>query len=141
MTKFEIIAVGTSIIIAVTGFTLGYIFDGVYFSRSGSLIVVVGVIFGLLDLPSRLADIDSWVKKQASIHKQEILNKNKTDGVSEQQSEQAYDDVIDEMTTVIKSKAKKRRQKIVRIEGAILVVGTLIWGFGDLINKAPCCTS
>ena len=141
MTKFEKIAVASSLLIAITGLIFGYMIDGIYFSRSGSLIVVVGIIYGLLDLPSRLANIDSWVENEAKKNKDKILEANKTEGISAAKSEQVFEEVVKDMTDEIKNRAKKARQRLVFIEGSILVIGTLIWGFGDIVNSVPCYTS
>lgn len=134
MSKYEKIAISLSAIIAVAGLACGLSTKGMNFARSGALIVIVGVIYGLLDLPSRLAEIDSWAKNEGINAKPKLLASMKAEGVSDEDAEKVFEQVLGETIIEINAAARNKRKWLVFVEGAILVLGTLIWGFGDLVN-------
>lgn len=141
MSKYEKMSIGFSFLIATSGLVIGLYTEGANFSRSGSLIVIVGVIYGFFDLPNRLADIDSWVRKEAEKNRQNVLIENKIDGIGVAVSGEVYDSVVEELIEQLNKKAKKARRRLFAVEGLILVTGTAIWGFGDLLIPAPYCAS
>lgn len=140
MTNYEKIAISSTVIIAAAGLYCGLTTEGINFARSGSLIVIIGVIFGLLDLPSRLSEIDIWVKDQAENIKSSVIESIAPNSENNEHAEIAFDKAAKQAISDINSEARKKRIQLILIEGIILVIGTLIWGFGDLINPV-CCAS
>jgi len=136
MSSYEKIALALSGIIATIGLFYGLETSGVNFSRSGALIVVVGIIYGLFDLPKRLSNISNWAKEQALKNKSNLIKEIEDYGKSHNQAEEIYEKVINETIEEVNAQAKKARKRLILIEGVILVSGTLIWSFGDLINVA-----
>jgi hypothetical protein len=92
-----------------------YFADWVWFSRSGSLLVVYGVYIVWLDYQS---GIDGGLTNVANAAKEKF---------SEQQSQ--------ELLSTIESIRTSNKKQYQTMEFLILGVGTLIWGYGDLIGK------
>lgn len=132
MDKYEKAAIFISIVIASVGFGLSFCYGGTHFSRSGALIVVVGIIYGLQELPSRLANIDLWARNQAEEAKPEVIRSLKEQGADDDTAESVYKETVRATLKEINTLAKSKRKKLVLIESVILISGTLIWGFGDI---------
>ena len=141
MTKYEKLAITISLVIVIVGLLFGLYTEGVNFSRAGALVVIVGIVYGLLDLPSKLTNIDSWARGEAEKVKPSVLESLKDQGADNKKAEGIYKKTIDEAIEEINWAAQKRKRKLVLVGGAILIVGTLIWGFGDLVNPVYCTTS
>lgn len=140
MTKYEKIAISSTSIIAVTGLYCGLETEGINFARSGALIVIVGVIFGLFDLPSRLSEIDILANNETEKARLKAITSIESTGGRKEDAEIAADAAIKDIISKINSLARKKRNQLVLIEACIVVIGTLIWGFGDLINTVCCCS-
>ena len=138
MGKYEKLAIGVSSIIGLVGLACGLYIEGSNFSRSGALIVIVGIIYGLQELPSRLANIDSWAREEAKKIKPTIIKNIQEQGADEGTAQTVYEKAVDITIEEINTHAKKMRKQLVRIGTMILIIGTLIWGFGDLVNPVCC---
>jgi len=141
MKKIEKLAIGASVVIGIGGLACGLYIDGVYFSRSGALIVIVGIIYGLQELPSRLANIDSWARKEARKIRPTIVKNIRDQGADEETANDVYEKSVEVTIEEISKHANKLRKQLVFIESMILIIGTLIWGFGDLVNPVCCAKS
>lgn len=135
MNIHSVIALLLSITIASVGFVYGVETVGDNFARSGAAIVVIGIILGLFDIPSRLNSIDIWVITEAQKIKEKIVDEHIQKGISREEADKAFDKVVDESVEKIKKLAKKKKFQLMAVEALILGFGTLIWGFGDLINS------
>ncbi len=134
MNKHSIIALTISFLIAIVGLICGLETNGNNFARSGSLIVVIGIVLGLFDIPSRLNSVDLWAKAEAEKIKEKIMEENIQNGMSREKAEESFDKAVNESVKEIKKLAKKKKFRLMAVEAFILSAGTLIWGFGDLIN-------
>ncbi len=104
--------------------------DWTWFSRSGSLVVVIGIILTsheIFEHSRRLrrnrANVDAWYRSKHKPH---------TNRLSQFSRDWATES---DMQAVIK--ARTQEEDIWEIEGHglyILIGGTLAWGFGDLIG-------
>jgi len=95
-----------------------------YFQRSGALIVILGVLFGFLDIEK--------------IHMSEYLPESmmKSFDFKLQEARKAGNHVkFNRVYLEILEARNTFKIKLLKFEGAILMVGTFIWGFGDLLWK------
>lgn len=92
-----------------------YFADWFWFSRSGSLLVVYGVYIVWLDYQSGIDDGLTTVANAAK------------DKFGEQQSL--------ELSSTIETIRTSNKKQYQTMEFLILGVGTIIWGYGDLIGK------
>ena len=125
-----------TILLSVMGVALSIsLKDWQCFARSGSLIVILGIIVAWKDITGNLqayinAIIDVLAKKI-----QEIEN-GSTRGLlysgrknSEDKSRlKSYNDKLQELDRLMKLRLKT-------LEVFILILGTLVWGYGDLIGN------
>ncbi len=115
MHKEEIFILISSLIILSIGYWIQIsVEDSNAFSRSGALIVSLGIFFGYLDFRKVHNDKLDKVIEAWNLHK---LEKDTTDHV------------IDKVLNM-KERGDKR---VALIDISILIFGTLVWGFGDLL--------
>jgi len=125
-----------AILLSVMGIALSIsLKDWQYFARSGSLIVILGIIVAWKDITGNLeayinANIDVLAKKI-----QETENGFTTRGLlyfGEKNSEvknelESYKEKLQKLDRLMKLRLKA-------LEVCILVFGTFVWGYGDLIG-------
>ena len=108
--------------------------DPFNFTRAGELIVVTGIVFAGLDLTGRLYHVDEWVVAQLERIRPVIVP-----GWGRRAQEQAQEkierrEILEEnVTSGVKEATDKARSRLRYIEISILVLGSLICGFGDLV--------
>lgn len=120
--------------------------DWSWFSRSGSLLVVIALTLEVIDFPTWISNISKSVRKYSERDGDEflydtfrnIIKENlKKHGVIKSPeeieflTEQYRDNYLELLPTKFGSGVKKMAHKY---EIIIAAIGTLIWGFGDLIN-------
>jgi energy-coupling factor transporter transmembrane protein EcfT len=97
-----------------------------WFSRSGALLVIFGIFIVWLDYESAInEDLNTIFSgfKDYLKNSDDNLKDKETDSI-----EQIIQDKFNELSYL----TKKRFQNI---EFFIVAIGTLIWGYGDLVNK------
>jgi hypothetical protein len=115
-----------------------YFADPLLFARFGSLVVAYGIIFGVLG-------VDGTIKRDLRFF-QFIYEAMREDEIAEAQKKDALkpEDVGNILLSSFqKSFAEKTfsdlSEKIIRhtwyVDAVILLAGTLVWGFGDLLIK------
>ena len=130
----EIAAVGITLVILVLGYAWGMYTDPFNFTRAGELIVVTGIIFAGLDLTGRVSLVDEWVVNQLERIRPVIVP-----GWGKRAQEQAQErverrEILEEsVTSGVKEATDKARARLRFIEISILILGSLICGFGDLV--------
>lgn len=96
--------------------------DWTWFGRSGAILTAYGIVITYLDLQGFLAksveDISARIDKHLETHDLSQVPDEKIDQI------EAQKDAI--FAGIIKSMR--------RVEFSILVLGTIIWGYGDLIG-------
>ena len=126
-----------AILLSVMGIALSIsLKDWQYFARSGSLIVILGIIVAWKDITGNLeayinANIDVLAKKI-----QETENGLTTSGLlyfGEKNSEvknelESYKEKLQKLDRLMKLRLKA-------LEACILILGTFVWGYGDLIGN------
>ena len=98
------------------------------FQRSGSVIVCIAVGFGLRDLK------DSYEAKFREFASEQEESRVQNDIVfGDEELEAQVRGTTDQRLGVAKAVAEKLGSNAVTIDATILISGTLIWGFGDLL--------
>ncbi|MHB1544269.1 MAG: hypothetical protein ACYCVU_06770 [Gammaproteobacteria bacterium] len=130
----EKIAIGITLVILVLGYVWGMATQPFNFARSGSLIIITGIIFAALDLAGRLTLVDKWViarvEETGPAAIADPARKNRDKAYREIKRQEIAEDAI---TRRIQVATDKARMRLRFVEVSILILGTLIYGFGDLI--------
>lgn len=134
-----IIYAGIAAVILFGGyFAAVHLADPPLFARFGSLVVASGIVFGILG-------VDGTIKRDLQFF-QQIYEAMRDDEIAEVQKKDQLNpnDVVSIVTTSFdKAFASKTfsdlSEKIIRhtwyLDAVILLAGTLVWGFGDLLIK------
>ncbi|SOY97237.1 membrane hypothetical protein [Cupriavidus taiwanensis] len=129
MTGREYLALILSTALSAIGLIMSFHFGkGEWFARSGSLITCVAVIFASLQLRSQLATIPSFLDSQLNTHRAEILSAFG----DPTEAERHLREVSDAVRTEVAAAARTADKRLYWIELSLFVVGTLIWGYGDV---------
>lgn len=132
----KIKSVCISIVLLVIGYTISLFTCDDIFPRFGALVVCVGIIFSLkgyqqkLDvvLPIALKQMDE-VKKAVdeSSYQNDENNEAKNKFVHEMKPH------IEAAENKIKRSVNEVKSDLLKFEGGLIIIGTLVWAFGDLI--------
>jgi|GEM_PF-1637383 len=101
------------------------LYDWVWFSRSGALLVIFGIFIIWLDYQS---SIENDLNTVFDSFEKYLLNANEKDTESREKTKTEIQGKFNE----VKKANKKRFQNI---EFFTVALGTVVWGYGDLINK------
>ena len=114
--------------------------DGVWLSRFGSLIIVVGILFGVHGVEGKVdSDIRYCNEILKAIEKDDFeVKKRNYDGSFEKTPAHIGDVFVHSFTQAFSGKREaswgnRIKQNTLRIDAGIAIIGTLIWGFGDLL--------
>jgi hypothetical protein len=130
----EILAVVITLAILIFGYLWGMYTRPSNFARSGTLIIITGIIFAALDLSGRLAHVDEWVVARLRKIRPAITpasNKKDQERVTAQIDQREI--LEGSVTSGVREATDKARARLRIIEVFILIVGSLVHGFGDLI--------
>jgi len=95
--------------------------DGSVFARSGALIVILGTLINFVDFGT----IDTTEYLSVKNYNDIQTNINSGNGMA------AF--IIHWMSE------QKLRDRIIKFQGYVLIIGTLIWGFGDILFCSVWC--
>jgi hypothetical protein len=133
MSKYEKFAINLSIFTAIIGLALSlHMKQGHWFGRSGAMITVIAIIFTSIELRNRVYKVISFSEKQLQIQRSEVIKQFTNAGLSGAEVEAKFQKIEEEIRKNISTEVDKVRRRLLRVEVILLVVGTLIWGFGDL---------
>jgi hypothetical protein len=133
MTKQEWIALFCCILIALLGLRIAWIcHDGNWFARSGAILCIVAVIFAYLELRTRLAGVPGFVDAHLRKASETVVEKILAGGADRTTAETAARKFESDVMSEVTAEVEQTRKRLLRFEASLLVVGTLIWGFGDL---------
>ena len=125
----EILAVMLAILFLAVGLVVSYYWPATNASpRSGSLVVCIGIFFALRELRDSFkadydVEFDNFESKRAE-----------TDIVpSEQDLKSRARGTTDYAQDVSKSRRDSNIRRVMTIDTSILIFGTIVWGFGDLL--------
>lgn len=133
MTRHEQIAIGTAIGIAIAGLAIAILTqEGHYFARSGALVSVIAIVLAATDLKKRLAAAPAFIEEQLVHARERWLDSTKAAGLDDAQAQAAIEHAARQLRADAQAEINRVTQRILMIELGLLIVGTLIWGFGDL---------
>jgi len=126
-------AILLSIITLIIGYFIAKHYeDGTHFARSGSAVVIIAVIFAASDLKNRIKKAPGFAKKRLRDVTKEKIAQYKNSGLSTEQAEGIFQSAEEETLSDIQDMVDKYIDRILKVELSIALVGTFIWGFGDL---------
>ena len=130
----EKISIGFSVFIAIAGLLVDLAWKCTNgFSRSGSLIVCVGIISGSLILKKVIKK-----KHEARENYLESIRQEMDIVFSDKELKEKVRGTADSQLKEAERILEKDTRRILVVETCIVVFGTLIWGFGDLLLRSPC---
>lgn len=135
MRKLEIFSIILSGIILTIGFWAGFYCSPLSFSRSGSLLVVIGILVAAFGIRAQFGSVLLEVIVLAISQRPDITKKLYEEGRYHDEVEKAYAEAVKDLFGDAKSEIQKRMSKVLFVELVIVIVGTLVWGFGDLVYK------
>jgi hypothetical protein len=130
----EVTAIGITLVILILGYVWGMYTDPLNFTRSGELIVITGIIFAGLDLTGRLSLVDEWMVARLERIRPVIVPGWGKKGQEQAQEKLERREILEgNVTSGVKEATDKARVRLRFIEISILILGSLICGFGDLV--------
>jgi hypothetical protein len=130
----ELLAIGITLLMTALGYVWAMYTVPFNFTRAGELIVVTGILFAGLDLTGRLSLVDEWVQVQLERIRPVIVPAWNRKGRDIAQARIERREILeDNVATDIKQATDHARARLRLIEVAILILGSLICGFGDLV--------
>lgn len=125
LTKEELYPIYISIVLVIVGYVLSIYTNAEIFPRFGALIVCVGVYFGVKALPAKI-DHAAPIFKSRMDELREEVNKFPECKEKELLKAKITEDEYKQNRTLFSLK-----NRLFKIEGGIIIIGTLIWAFGD----------
>lgn len=120
---------------AVFLFVLGLIGESLFhwpnfFSRSGALIVCVGIYFGYLQINALYAK-----GFEGAISDMESNKKELEMPISDEEIEKGAKGTVAHAKRFVLSQRAQNEKRVALVDVTILIAGTLIWGFGGLLKN------
>jgi hypothetical protein len=123
------------LLLIVAGFSLSIsLADWQYFERSGSLVIIVGILLALKDMTGKITLVEESVVGGMK-HNLRMAEVKETKGLLSYVANEKLKEDITEQTKNTQEMFKLFHHRLRRLEAAILIIGTFIWGFGSLIGK------
>ena len=130
LSNAETYSIYISIALGIVGYIISLFTCDDVFPRFGSLIVCIGVFFSIKDLPKRLDVIQAVFQDEIQLMRatvDELTKNNPADINMKKQMESPIKKAENKMHQTL----FEARNRMLKIEGSIIIAGTLIWGFGD----------
>ena len=127
-TEYQILAL--SLLIWLAGLSIGIEKNGEHFARSGAIIVTIGILFGLLNMPGKLAKLENEYEESHKAETKRLVEMYRT-------SVGLGSALINDLTkshSTLRTRLRNKLKRIMFVEAFVLSLGTLTWGFGDLID-------
>lgn len=116
--------------------------DWVHFARSGAVLVVLSLSLAAFDFGNGFIDRVLFLLKPMTANLVEMQSKNRPHlygihpGLTEKEKDDLFQKVSRERLNQVHVLMKNHMAKDVqKIEFLIAALGTLVWGFGDLVGK------
>lgn len=106
--------------------------DWQYFERSGSLIVIVGVLLALRDVNGKI----DWFKGYTEFTISENIShlRNNNSGLLRSAINESIENDLTALSGEVQLILKKLKQRIRTVEASTLILGTFVWGYGSIIG-------
>jgi hypothetical protein len=115
--------------------------EPVMFARFGSLIVCVGVLFSIKGLPETLDSIQPIFQSEIDLLKdkmEQLCVGHPSEGALRKSFKEIMDPKISEIEKRMNRTIFSQKKRLLHLEGGIVIIGTLIWGFGDFAVPSIC---
>jgi hypothetical protein len=137
VTRYEIVAVLGSVTLASSGLVLDVWFPDClagdhWLMRSGALITVAAIVFIGLELRKRLERAVPFVKERFQHERPGLLEDEEAQGHGPKAAEALVERIGKETESETEEVVRAYYKRILRIEVALLISGTVIWGLGDI---------
>ncbi|MCA1778002.1 MAG: hypothetical protein LC637_01075 [Xanthomonadaceae bacterium] len=133
MTQYERNAIILSAVVCLSGLAVSvFLGAGHYFSRSGSLVVIVAIFFASLELRARISAAPNFVERKLEANRSTILQQGKDRGLDDARSNKLFEQVSSEIHKEVADAIDETKRRLLRVELILFIAGTAIWGFGDL---------
>ena len=112
-----------------------------WFSRSGSLLVIFGVYIAWRDYKGEIDGALSNIKTRLKeLHKEKIkdINEKEKGIINPVVKKGKADNKLSEAVDFIHSTQDSNKSMYENLEFGIIFLGTVIWGYGDLLNTIYC---
>jgi hypothetical protein len=130
----ESVAIIITLVILISGYVWGMYTRPENFVRTGSLIIITGIIFAALDLSGRQTLVDEWVAARLRNSRPAILPASSKKDEERVKAQKDQREILEEnVTSGVKEATDKARMRLRFIEVSIVILGSLIHGFGDLV--------
>ncbi len=122
------ITYGAAIFVACLGAVLSYVEfleDALWLARSGSVIVVLGILYTILEFYAHQDDHKTFKSEAPNAYADLKYEHKRLDEKQVNLWKKKTEALEDDLKTGLEKRTMKH-------EGILLMTGTLIWGFGDL---------
>lgn len=144
LTSREFFAIAIALLLLLIGFWLGWHFEPAWLSRFGALIIVVGIVFAVTELPVALERRARSIAKVTNA----LVFRSWLNQVEEEQHKtytSSQRDVLwNEFEKLsapdVDRQASVPRRRFLIVETVIVCIGTLTNGFGEWAVKLATCT-
>lgn len=133
MTKYERNAIICGALFSCVGLTVALITGaGHYFARSGAAVSVVAVVFASRDLRGRLAAAPVLFDRELLASREKVVQLGTDRGLDDAKAAELFEHVFSEGRKEANEIVKRAGKRLLTVELALFIGGTIIWGFGDL---------
>jgi hypothetical protein len=133
MTTYERTALLLSVALVLVGIKADIACPAAHwFVRSGALVTLVAIVFASLDLRKRLASAPTFVEEQLDCSRASIRQQGTANGLDDAECDELETRVVSEIRQEVQAEVTKANKRVLRVELILFIVGTVIWGFGDL---------
>ncbi len=141
MKKREHKAIALVMVLILSGIALSFIYsESNAISKSGSLIIVVGVWFAMLDFSDVAKKAEAFTALTFITTFSGVLNKMpETSELDSESKDKLMRSIESEYKKELSEALENTKKRFIYVEAVIIIVGTLINGFGDIIQNALFC--
>jgi hypothetical protein len=133
MTTYERIALLLSTAILLAGVKADIVCPAVHwFARSGAMVTVVAIVFASLDIRERLKAVPGIFDNQLKKSRDFLRQLGRTNGLDNEECDEFENKFAVESRKDVQGGVNKASKRVFRVELILFIVGTIIWGFGDL---------
>ncbi|EOK5734560.1 hypothetical protein ACWOUW_004251 [Vibrio vulnificus] len=134
LTSEEKRTLALTILTLIVGYLIAiFLNDPLVFSRFGSIVVCLGIYWGMKDYPGLLDKFKDFSDSIKHKHIGEISKELEKSGVSNDEVEQFNKDAMTRFDKQVNQQFSEMKERFFKFEASILCLGTIIWGFGDLL--------
>ncbi len=137
MQKREKQAIILTVLLVLGGAALSFVFPAHNtISKSGSLIIVVGIWFALLDFSEVEKKVETFTASAFIAVFSSVFAKLPDASSMDSKSKDEFKKKVEsEYKKDLSDTLKKTKKRFLYIEAIIIIIGTLVNGFGDIMQK------